>query len=251
MIDFTDETNGGAGIVLAKTGIELNDITIIGNLTNNNGVLSGFAYDSGNNIYNYAKINNAPDFSSAGMWEIGIKFKLTELPVSEGYSLYATAAANQVLALMITTGGNIGMSLGNSAGNGWQVVASTAHGSTTLTTATDYYGRIKFTGSAYILSLSTDGETYNEEYNFSSSQSLYHKNTDTIAIGTSRDYNGATPATGVEIDMNHCYIIIDNQYFWQGVKSKYSSNVTIVDNLGKSTTLNVINTNGIINWNAD
>jgi hypothetical protein len=177
------------------------NVTIIGNLTNSNNVLSGFSTSG------YAQIP-LPNFTTADTWEMVFKFRINNIPSGDNYNLVAASANNSCFAITISS--NIGMTIGD-GDTGWTAYT----GSTTLVANTDYWVKAKFTGSAYILSLSTDGTTYTTEATYTSSTKLPYSSSYNFNLGINR--SGVLYAFDGSADLNESYINVNGARWWTGI----------------------------------
>ena len=182
--------------------------SIVGTLTDNDGVLSGFSDN------NYAQIT-MPDLNTPSTWEMVAKFKINAIDSSQHRQIFSSSASNSVVILYIHKTGYLGYAIGNSSGSSFPLDTA---GTKAVTTDTWYWGRIQFTGSSYVLSLSTDGVTYQTAYTYNSSSKLsynsnYNFNIGQNRTGTERTFNGS-------IDLNNCYIVTDNTLLWKGTPTR-------------------------------
>ena len=206
------------------------NVVTYGNLTNNNGVLSGF---SGSNYatiplsFNPVQRPFEVVFKFAGtngvIWNVG------DLTTPRGHidfeiyqsKLYAEAAANSTLI--------------------WSI-----DGVTTLSPNTNYWVKLAYNGvDTYSLYLSTDGTTWNTEGTVTSSAFLADGSTEYNLIGVQAENRGVItyPFDG-SINLNESYINIDNIRWWQGVTS--TSNVQTRIQLRHDTSANWTSVNPVL-----
>lgn len=108
----------------------------------------------------------------------------------------------------------------SSNGTSWDI-ASAKFGETSLQTNTWYYVKLEFTGSAYILSVSTDGTSYTQDAIVASSQKIF-VSSQPMAIG-GNFYNSLNEAPWKgSIDLSQSYIKINGSNWWV----PYVSNIT-------------------------
>ena len=88
-------------------------VNIVGSLTNNNGILSGFS--SGN----YAQLNTFPPFNSASTFEAVAKIRMLSYPSESYVMIYASANNHPSFNLYIYQNGNVAFDIGN--GSSWFV----------------------------------------------------------------------------------------------------------------------------------
>lgn len=175
-----------------------------GNITNNNGVLSGFTtntYASLNKIFN--PVNNSYE----------VVFKVNSNNISDEQIIFQCGD-------IMSSSGYIDLEIYNSklyfelAKNGGQTFYF--EGSTTLVSQTDYWAKLTFDGTyRYELSLSTDGVNYSIENSVINFNILGDSINNQPYIGIDREltrwyFNGT-------IDLNESYIKINDNIWWQGV----------------------------------
>ena len=181
------------------------NVTVVGSPTINAGVVSGFSTS------NYLKTipQNITDKSpSASSWEIVFKIEhkagyqqyFYVQPVSY-QSYFGVNASNKMVFKLY----NSSSSSGNFAGG---------EGNTVLTDGGIYWLKYEFTGSAYVMSLSTDGINYTTEYTQSSTTKLADRGVNWL-VGVSTQTNYEHPVKG-KIDLSESYIKINNEIWWQG-----------------------------------
>ena len=186
-----------------------------GILTNRNGVLSGF------NTTSCAKLpsNFQPNSNT---WEMIFKGK-TSNDVTTGQYISA-------LSKDFTTAGRYATRFGVKDGhfvfsvtyNGtaWDIPIESTIGTYTVQANTDYYVKFEYTGSAYVLSYSLDGDIYTEDINVTSSTPIYNDLTAClIGCWSNGDSGFASPWLG-SINLNETYININGVRWWSGMKSK-------------------------------
>lgn len=188
------------------------NITKFGSLTDTDGVLSGFSSS------NYAKFptNFQP---STNAWEIKIKVTTGAINSSWQHILVfqkaLTNADRYATRLSITTNNKFGITLSYN-GTAWDVAGeSTGQGTHTVLANTTYYLKFQYTGSAYILSYSLDGENYTQDCYVTSSTPIYNSNTASL-IGTWNNGSFVEQFLG-SIDLNESYININGSRWWTGV----------------------------------
>lgn len=175
-----------------------------GNITNNNGVLSGFTtntYASLNKIFN--PVNNSYE----------VVFKVNSNNISDEQIIFQCGD-------IMSSSGYIDLEIYNSklyfelCQNGGQTFYF--EGSTTLVSQTDYWAKLTFDGTyRYELSLSTDGVNYSIENSVINFNILGDNINNQPYIGIDREltrwyFNGT-------IDLNESYIKINDNIWWQGV----------------------------------
>ena len=198
-IDITSDT-----ISIIQSGGDTAYVTKIGGVTEDNGVLSNFSSS------NYAQID-APNLSTANSFEIVFKFKRTGTSSSSQHIISASTDAALAI-IFISSSNTLGYSIGNSTGgaNSWLFDRES---SATLQLNTNYWAKIEFTGTQYLLKLSTDGQNYNTVDSYTSSQKPSYSSSYKCNIGVSRY---AEKAFNGEIDLKDSYIKIDGSIWWVG-----------------------------------
>ncbi|MBQ9737931.1 MAG: hypothetical protein IJV75_00240 [Alphaproteobacteria bacterium] len=93
-------------------------------------------------------------------------------------------------------------------------IFSDVYGTATLEANTDYFVKIVFDGSAYILSYSTDGETFIEDIRKESTTPIWASN---LAIGRQQGADSEYPWLG-SIDLTQSYIKINGELWWSCFK---------------------------------
>ena len=189
---------------LASTTDKTSRINIVGSLTDTNGILSGFSSSN----YCYPKtIQSFSQAISSNTWEEVFKFKVTSLSANQ----YITGgnSGTYVHDIMINTSGKFIIHL-SSNGSSYDIYDGS--GSYTVQSNTDYWVKLAFTGTQYILSYSLDGVTYTPDITVTSSTHL--ENTSDISYIGSRG-NLGSPLIGT-IDLNESYVNINGSRWWTG-----------------------------------
>ena len=184
--------------VKVRTG--LTKYTVVGSPTIENGIASNFS----NN--NYLELHN---FDPSKPFELRAKINTTQ--IGQRQVIYGVGTAG-VLRFLIFTNGKIEMDLGTSTSS---FNICTLQSSITLSINTDYWVSLVFTGNKYIMSYSTDGDTFTELGSVNSTLLINNGNAFTVRIGigvvssTTTFFNGS-------IDLNASYIKTNNGYFFRG-----------------------------------
>lgn len=119
------------------------------------------------------------------------------------------------------------------SGESWDIAGYT-EGETTLLDNTLYYFKLQFTGTEYILSLSTDGTNWNTEATVESSTPIYVSQSP-LAIGSNLWNNEAnTTYWDGSIDLSESYIKINNQVWWTGYGQSVNPAITNTTLTGKA-----------------
>ena len=192
-----------------KYNFDKQNFVVYGTPTFSEGVVSNFSSNS--------YITPGPINFGSNTWEMVFK---TKFKSGTSYQrICGTKDDNPNAQIVVAVGSDSKLCTWiSSAGTNWDI-ASTNVGINTLSTDTDYYIKIEFTGTNYIISLSSDNETYTEEINVESNSTIYNPNVDFwIGNAESQSY----PWQG-SIDLKECYIKINDKLVWV----PYSDYVTI------------------------
>lgn len=174
------------------------NVNIAGSLTNNNGILSGF---SGSNYASFAR----PTFNNT--FEIGAKVT-TGSNVSDLQIVYCPDTDQHGVRFEIS-GGKFGLLAG--ANGVWINTSSYTGGS--VSANTPYFLKASYNGSTYKLEVSTDNVNYSTVVSYNSSIKVTNGFTNYL-LGTFLDHN--LGIFGGTIDLNYCYIKIDDNLVWEG-----------------------------------
>ena len=179
------------------------NVTKVGNIIDEGGVLSGFSTS------NYAMLlNNFNPSIYNWSWVIKINFSdVTTLQTFVG----GVTAEYAPCKLQIENGK---LKLWLSENNSGSFVAGVLSDHT-FNVNTDYYIKVEFNGSSYIVSYSTDGITYTDTIIQNINKYIY-----SAPIGFGLDVYAKNPPFAGSIDLNESYINIDGQRWWSGMKSK-------------------------------
>ena len=172
-------------------------------------VLTGEPTISANGVASGFSTGNFPRAQvSLGAYDSWVLF--TKIKTGENASNIAVLAQSDAPSLQITlTNGKFNFAA-SSDGATWDIAASLAS-STTLEPETEYFVKLEFTGNAYKISVSTDGDTFVECLNVSSTAKLY--TSAYLNIGTTRSanvfFNGA-------FDLKYFSVYGDNALVFSG-----------------------------------
>ena len=188
---------GIAKIVGLKNTVTANsNVTKIGNVVDNDGVISGFTVNSYTQLPNKFNPGSNP-------WEIN--FKIT---VGGNVSNQGVLASMGSYNFAFYIGDSKFHIVASNNGTSWSVNGT---GTYTVLTNTSYFIRIKFTGSQYTTEYSLDGNTYTQDISVSSSINIGSCYL-TFGVGRTSD----TPAFLGSIDLNESYINIGGHRWWTG-----------------------------------
>lgn len=148
-----------------------------------------------------------------GTWEMVLK---TKFKSGTDYQRICGTADNSSVAqiVMAVKSNNKLITWISSNGTGWNI-ASGVESNNTLIANTDYYIKAQFTGTNYILSLSTDGINYTEEINVSSSTVISNPNSN-FWLGNAESISYAWQGS---IYLKECYIKVNDAFIWKGVEN--------------------------------
>lgn len=180
-----------------------NDYIVIGSLTNNNGVYSGFSSN------NYIEVPIELNLSTADSWEIGCKFT-TGSNISSNQTIIgaarSTSQGNSCGTCIDIYNGNLRFYTPLASNNNPVVVEAS------MSVNTTYEVRGIFTGTQYQVYVNNVLVNSITE----SRKALYNSNyNDKFYIGQYRDRSDAyLPFLGQNIDVNSCYIKINGENYW-------------------------------------
>ena len=177
---------------------------IIGTLTNNEGIVSGF------NTSNYLILPNSFDVSGNKIWELVTK--VTTGSTIEEYASIFASINDGADALWLETRSSKHWGLALTSGSGW-TIANHAVGSYTVQPNTSYWLKLSFNGNAYILSYSLDGVDYVTDITINSSTSI---RTLPLAVGIVKGGDAWKCSWNGSIDLNKSYIKINDELWWIG-----------------------------------
>ena len=193
-------------------------VDTVGSLTVTDGVLSGFSTS------NYAEfpVNFRP---SSHPWEMVFKVTTGNDVTTSQYVMTMQKGLTNDTRYATRIGINADSQFNISVsydGTNWDIVGTSTTGATgtyTVLANTTYWLKFEYTGSAYKLSYSTDGETYTVDCNVSSSTPMYNSNTACL-IGVWNNGSFTNPFLGT-IDLNGCYINLGDNRWWTGMTPKW------------------------------
>ena len=218
--------------------IYINNVTLNGNASVTDGVLSGFS-----NTSSYALVNKTFP-STNNPWEFVIPFKVTSLSSEQ----YIECSNDYGMGFGVTTSGKLIWFISTN-GTSWNVTGGQTS-SSTISINTKYYAKMGWTGSLYYLDISTDNETYTRFLSNTTSTPL--RNTQ-FKFGISR--SNASPLVNGEIYLNECYINSNGERWWNGVTTYYSlqinttpadANVVVTQPSMKSCAYSITNHNATL-----
>lgn len=189
------------------------NVDFFGKLINDDGIIHGIS--SGN----YMELD-FPDLTQASSWEVVGKAKITGGTSSNSQHIYSSSSTTAVMTMEISPSSSfpkkILMGLGKSNGSGWQ---PDTESSAVVQSGVWYWIKQEFTGSQFILSYSTDGETYTQLGTLTSSDNIPAVPSGSVSrLGYGRStVSGSNNRVYGDIDLNGCYIKADGVIVWEGV----------------------------------
>lgn len=189
----------------------ISNVTKVGLIQDNKGILSGFAPQTNYATFLVSGINNPFEFK--------IKIKTPETAFVSSYSrnifrmCYGVEYEKRFgLGVNIDDENKLTMIASTNGSSWWS--AGELKGNTVFALNTNYYIKIVFDGSTYTVLLSTDDSNYTTEITHSDSALYSGINICNLGISVASDVN---PYWQGYIDLNECYLKINNQTVWQGV----------------------------------
>ena len=188
------------------SGYRMN-VSTVGNPTLNSatGIASGFT--TANYLYPTTSISFSAAASGADSWEETFKFKVTSVDTVQ--TITGENSGTYCHHININADGNFTLSL-SSSGTAYDIFGGA--GTHVVETNVNYWVKLAFTGTQYILSYSTNGQEYTEDIVV---DSVVH-----IENTTDINYIGARGNLGYplqgEIDLKECVIKIDGNIWWVG-----------------------------------
>lgn len=183
--------------------------TVVGSPTITDGVASGFSSS------NVLRINN---FDPTKPFVISTKIRFTETGERQYFVGVNTAGKIRIL---IFTDQKLLCNLGGASNFNIGEIKSTQE----LSVNTDYFVKLEFTGSKYILSLSEDNTVYSVVGELVSSAYINGGNKFNLQLGS-----GNVPSAGFyfsgSIDLNYTYIKVNGEYWFNGAHFFWQNNST-------------------------
>lgn len=199
--------------------------TVVGTLTNNNYVYSGFSNS------NYLQL---PEQFSPGSntWEMQFKVKLNSISY-EVFIIDKPYDSWYGIRLSITTAGAVGFLASTTSDTSNVISLYSPNGS--FSVGDEKYIKVTWDGQKYYMYFSLDKREWTLQNSFNSSLPVYNFSADTI-LGTL--LAGGSNYLNGEIDLKECYIKINNEYWWKGAAR--SNGVNLID----SNDVPIINVEG-------
>lgn len=224
--DFFDYKNYVLKRKFYKKGY-INNFTTVGTPTFNGSVVSGFSTS------NYLRLPQTPDFSTLDSWEWA--FKITTGTGTSDQQLVGGLSIERPGVEIGIISSKLKLWLGSISGSGHDISTNNAViGTYAIATSTDYWIKLSFTGTKYILSISENGVSYTDDITI---ESTLRTRSENLSIGVDK-YGSNRPFLG-SMDLSECYIKSNGEYLWNPYKRcKYDYNFTTVG------TLNISNEDG-------
>lgn len=224
-IDVSAENDGTYKVALPQTGNQpylfdgnvfiTEDIpvnaTIIGNPIINKGIVSGFLNGGTSETSTYVSAKNIP--TSYSTFELISCLSTTTINVIQNLLDYGVANTRSI-ALILQNDNTLQLYV-SSDGSSWDIVNGTKS-TLTLSANTQYFIKTSFTGTQYLVDVSTTGEFTGEETNYitiNNSTSPYKATF--IDFGLFAGTPPASPFLG-SIDFTKTLLKLDNQLVWTG-----------------------------------
>lgn len=189
----------------------LPNVDIFGDsVTIKNGIASGFTTSSFIITRPQTIIKYTPNASS---WELVWKINFT---LGAQQTIWACGNTGYYSRLRINTAGKLLFQGGNSSSS-YNVFNIT--GTSTLVGGTNYWIKAEFTGSAYNLYSSTDGQTWTLEGTKASTTKITYGGAEIIGM----DYGNTDYPLLSSLDLKECYYKIDGEYFWRGIQPEIAT----------------------------
>lgn len=179
-----------------KITVHYINLTKVGNPTIVDGVASGFS--SGN----FIKFTNSVDLSKP--FEFLLKIKTGALKTSPNKDILGVNSTGVICIGSINQNGKIAMLLSTNTSS-WNI--STSSGPTVLSDNTVYWIKFSWTGSQYIIQISTDGINYSTEITVNSTDMINNTGIVNLQFGYGNSANGWV--FNGEIDFNYSKVILD------------------------------------------
>ena len=160
-------------------------------------------------------------------WEIKMHFKTPSQWITTGENHNAILGNSQDLDLKvpvfaIAENAHTGIWL-SSNGTSWDI-ANIVQGTYTWQLNTEYWAKLEFTGTNYILSYSFNDNDYVNDVTVPSTTPIYVDSYNTIAIGNNLYSSSVTWSEGGEIYLEDCYFKVGDEIVWRPVTQTTAEN---------------------------
>lgn len=186
------------------------DINVVGTLTEDNGVYSGFS------TANYLQTGTSPIATDGGEWECMVKFT-TGSDVSTNQKIFHALPSekDRYGLVIIIISGKINYTV-CSTGSKWLFDTPGSH---TLSANTTYWVRFSYKNQKYLGEISTDGATFEEDYSVSNTSTLKTP-LNYLRFGIYYSSKFEAPMLG-SIDLKGCYFKAGDKILWNYGHTKY------------------------------
>jgi hypothetical protein len=202
------------------------DINVVGTLTEDNGVYSGFS------TANYLQTSTSPINTNRGEWEYMVKFTTgSDVSTSQRIVHALPAATTRYGTGLYISGGKMDYLISFN-GSSWGIDVDGTH---TLSPNTTYWVRFSYKNQKYLGEISTDGVTFEEDYVVSNANTLY-PSLPVLRFGVSYATKYEAPFLG-SIDLKECYFKAGDRILWDYSHTKYFEGCLdgFVDNSSEAT----------------
>ena len=160
-------------------------------------------------------------------WEIKMHFKTPSQWITTGENHNAILGNSQDLDLKvpvfaIAENAHTGIWL-SSNGTSWDI-ANIVQGTYTWQLNTEYWAKLEFTGTNYILSYSFNDNDYIADITVPSTTPIFVDGYNTIAIGNNLYSSSVTWSEGGEIYLEDCYFKVGDEIVWRPVTQTTAEN---------------------------
>ncbi|HIU92275.1 MAG TPA: hypothetical protein IAD26_03970 [Candidatus Limenecus avicola] len=194
-----------------------------------NSVVSGFS------LRNFVQPTSGfyPNYYEGQPFEMGVKLNATAL---SGIQTFVGSGDGVDFCGILMQFSDNKLRIGaTNNGTSWNIVNLPA-GTNTYSIDTDYWFKFEYTGTKYIASYSTDGETYTPDIEIENSTAPSIRS---CALGNNLHGTGLQDPLKGTIDLKECYIKINNETVWQGASylslNKHSNGHIFYDIADKAT----------------
>ena len=156
-----------------------------------------------------------PSYDSSQPWEAGVKVTTgSSFNVNQSMLGGCDSFDYYGIVLSIQAGGKLALGASNT-GTGWNLI-NLVNGTIIYNTNTTYFFKLEYTGTQYIASWSTDGQSWTPDITIEQSAGAAIRS---FCIGnTLYSASAQQPWLGT-IDIKECYIKINNELVWLGTQN--------------------------------
>lgn len=204
-------------------------------------------YFSTDSAHKFIQIDDTFDFNTANSWAIKFSARNNSGSWSMDSRFISNALVDYSTPVVGTDGsGHLKFWL-SSIGNSWDIQSGGPGTFTLSSSVKKYYFVLYFTGTAYIITVSTDNLKYETAYSLDTSSKLYYSSTNSkialLETGWEDTYSFYNPAT--EMPIEDFKVILDNVLVFDG--ANINANWTNVGNCTETTEQNAPSDNGAYN----